>query len=201
MPFSDDNRAKLLTRSKYKEPYGGDSGNGPAAMMKDDGGIIFPYTPIINSSMQVEYSTYNLTHTNYQQQAYSKTNNPQIQLTANFINQTPSETAYCVGVIHFLRVVTKMHWGANDSNAGTPPPVLDFSAYGLYNFNKVPVVVQGFNVMYDDSVDYVPGPDNTQVPAIMTISIDLLPSYSPQKQQQFSLQEFANGNLYSGGFI
>ena len=139
-------------------------------------------------------------HQNYQQQSYSKSRNPQIQVTANFINQTEEETAYTAGVIHFMRVVTKMHWGPADSAKGTPPPVLDFSAYGPNNFQNVPVVVQGFNIIYEDGVDYVESPGG-HLPSFMTLAIDLLPTYAPGKQQQFSLDSFANGSLYAGGFI
>ena len=198
MSFSTDNRARLQTRSEYTTPYGGES---PAKPLQATRGIVFPYTPNINVSHQVEYSTYELVHANYQQQAYSKTRNPQIQISAHFINQTPEETAYTVGVIHFLRVVTKMDWGALDEAPGTPPPVLDFSAYGRTNFENVPVVVQGFTVNYEDNVDYVEGPDGQNLPAMMTIAIDLLPTYSPSKQTQFNLRSFANGSLYAGGFI
>lgn len=194
MPFINE-RARLLTRSAYTEPF-----NGYGAPLAKTSGILFPYTPNISVAHQAEYGTYEIVHTNYQQPAYSKTRNPQIQVTANFINQTIEETAYTAGVIHFLRVVTKMEWGAS-SAPGTPPPVLDFSAYGLVNFENVPVLVQGFNIIYEDGVDYVQGPDNIHLPVLMTISIDLLPSYSPGLQSTFSLQDFANGNLYSRGFI
>lgn len=211
MPFSD-NRARLLTKPGYTEPYGG-GGSGrsrpdgfvntgsPGEPLRRTSGIVFPYTPNISVSHQVEYSTYEVVHTNFQQLAYNKTRNPQIQVTANFINQTPDETAYSIGVIHFLRVVTKMNWGANDRDRGTPPPVLEFSAYGLTNFDNVPVVVQSFNMIYDDNVDYVEGPDGQNLPVFMTIAIDLLPTYSPAKQNQFNLHSFANGSLYSRGFI
>lgn len=205
MPFSNDNRAKLLTRPAYREPYGDNVGArgafGPGAPLARTGGIVFPYTPNISVAHQVEYGSYEVVHQNYQQPAYSKTRNPQIQVTANFINQTPEETAYSVGVLHFLRVVTKMNWGPQDRDRGTPPPVLDFSAYGLYNFDNLPVLVQGFNLIYDDNVDYVEGPEGVNMPAFMTLAIDLLPTYSPARQSEFSLQSFANGSLYGRGFI
>lgn len=195
MPFTDE-RARLLTRPAYTDPF-----RGPGAPLANTSGILFPYTPNISVAHQVEYGSYELVGTNYQQHSYGKTRNPQIQVTANFINQTPDETEYTTGVIHFLRVVTKMEWGNRSSAPGTPPPVLDFSAYGLTNFENVPVVVQGFNIIYEDGVDYVSGPDNTYLPSFLTLAIDLLPTYSPNVQQEFSLQAFANGSLYGRGFI
>jgi hypothetical protein len=97
-----------------------------------------------------------------------------------------------------------MNFGLNDDQAGTPPPVLEFSAYGAYNFSSVPVLVGGFNFVYEDGVDYVEvntADQAIQVPVMMVISIDLLPQYSPAKQNAFNLNDFARGGLYTRGFI
>jgi len=177
---------------------------GPGLALRRTNGILFPYTPNISFAQQVEYSSYELVHTNYQQNAYGKTRNPNIQVTGLFASQTPEEAAYTVGVMHFLRVVTKMNFGNNDQDAGTPPPVLEFSAYGAYNFYKVPVLVGSFNFVYEDGVDYVEietNGDTVQIPTVMTIAIDLLPQYSPAKQNEFNMAEFASGEGYKKGFI
>jgi hypothetical protein len=177
---------------------------GPGAALQRTRGILFPYTPNISVSQQVEYSQYDLVHTNYQQNAYSKTRNPNIQLTGMFVSQTPAEALYTIGVLHFLRVVTKMNFGRDDPDAGTPPPVLEFSAYGTYNFRRVPVLVGSFSYVYEDGVDYVEVESNgevIQIPSLLNISIDLLPQYSPAKQSGFSLNDFAQGNAYKGGFM
>lgn len=177
---------------------------GPGAALQRTSGILFPFTPNISVSHQVEYSQYDLVHTNYQQNAYGKTRNPMIQVTGVFASQTPEEAAYTVGCMHFLRVVSKMNFGFNDPDAGTPPPVLEFSAYGAYNFKKVPVLVGSFNFIYEDGVDYVEvetSGETVQIPTLMTIAIDLLPQYSPAKQLDFNLEEFARGEGYKKGFI
>jgi hypothetical protein len=121
-----------------------------------------------------------------------------------FVSQTPAEALYTIGVLHFLRVVTKMNFGRDDPDAGTPPPVLEFSAYGTYNFRRVPVLVGSFSYVYEDGVDYVEVESNgevIQIPSLLNISIDLLPQYSPAKQSGFSLNDFAQGNAYKGGFM
>ena len=177
---------------------------GPASALRRTKGILFPFTPNISVAHQVEYSQYDLVHTNYQQNAYSKTRNPAIQLSAVFASQTPEEAAYTVGVMHFLRVVSKMHFGSGDKDAGTPPPVLEFSAYGTYNFSRVPVLLGSFNFIYEDGVDYVEvniNGEKVQIPSMMTISMDLLPQYSPAAQNNFNLNEFASGAGYRRGFI
>lgn len=194
-----DSRARLSAKSAYTTAF-----SGPGAILQPTNGILFPYTPNISVSHQVEYSSYEVVHQNYQQNAYSKTRNPAIQVTGVFASQTPEEAEYTIGAMHFLRVASKMNFGAGSSNPGTPPPVLEFSAYGKYNFSRVPVLIGSFNFIYEDGVDYVSigGGDSTlQIPTIMTIAIDLLPQFSPARQNQFSIEGFANGSLYSQGFI
>jgi hypothetical protein len=185
--------------SAYNSPF-----YGPGAPLTQTRGILFPFTPNIAVTHQVEYSQYDLVHTNYQQNAYSKTRNPNIQITGVFAPQTPAEALYTVGVMHFLRVVTKMNFGYDDADAGTPPPVLEFSAYGAYNFHRVPVLVGSFSYVYEDGVDYIEvesAGQAIQIPSLMTIAMDLLPQYSPAKQNSFSLNEFARGDGYRRGFI
>lgn len=192
-------RGESATSFAYTLPF-----NGPGEPLRRTNGIIFPFTPNISVAHQVEYSQYDLVHTNYQQNAYSKTRNPAIQVTGVFASQTPEEAAYTVGVMHFLRVVSKMHFGFTDRDAGTPPPVLEFSAYGTYNFHRVPVLVGSFNFIYEDGVDYVEvetAGEVVQIPAIMTIAMDLTPQYSPAKQLNFNLNELASGSAYRDGFI
>lgn len=195
-----DLRARLMLKgSGWTVPL-----TGPGAALRQTNGILFPYTPNISVSHQVEYSQYDLVHTNYQQNAYSKTRNPTIQVTGTFASQTPQEAQYTVGVMHFLRVASKMNFGASDPDAGTPPPVLVFSAYGAYNFNRVPVLLGSFNFIYEDGVDYVEvstAGQTVQIPTVMTIAMDLLPQYNPTVQTNFNLNEFASGAGYLKGFI
>ena len=163
-----------------------------------------------------------MVHNNYQQQSYSSTPNPDFIIQSKFISQTPDEARYVIGVLHFLRVVTKMHFGF-DEYAGAPPPVLNFSAYGNVNFYNVPVVVSMYSPIYDEEMDYIEvdfvesqewvadGPlapkrlgekmGVAHIPVEMGLSINLLPHYNPAMQKRFNMRDFANGSLYKEGFI
>jgi hypothetical protein len=196
--YSGRNGASAFN-TNYDVPF-----EGPGAALRRTNGIIFPFTPNINVAHAVEYSQYDLVHTNYQQNAYSKTRNPAIQISGVFASQTPDEAAYTVGVMHFLRVMSKMNFGTSDDERGTPPPVCEFNAYGTYNFNRVPVLIGDFAFNYEDGVDYVEVVTNgetVQIPTMMTISISLLPQYSAAKQNNFNLGEFAQGTGYKRGFL
>jgi len=194
-----DLRARLTAKGKNNPGL-----NGPGAVLSVTNGIVFPFTPNIATQTQVEYTQYDLVHTNYQPYAYSKTRAPSLQITGAFANQIKEDFEYTVGVLHFLKCNTKMFFGDDSEYAGAPPPLLNFSAHGANNFKNVPVLIGGFTVSYPDDVDYVEGEigdETVKLPAIMSIAIDLLPHYSAAKQQEFSLAEFSTGKLYKNGFI
>lgn len=174
---------------------------GPGGRRLNPFQVIFPFTPVVQYSADVAYTSYNLTHTNYTVHAYQGTPSPQIQVTGQFTTHTKEEHTYVRDVIHFFRTVTKMHYGIKDPLRGTPPPICRFYSHGKYMFENVPVLVQSFQAPLDNSVDQITH-DGTSLPAIMTISCNLLVHINPAKQKkQFSLQGFANGDLYKDGFI
>lgn len=206
----------MTVKGSYDLPF-----NGPGRYVKSTNGIVFPYTPLITTSQSVDYSSSAMIHNNYQQQSYSGTPNPDIIIQSKFISQTPDEARYVIGVLHFLRVVTKMHFGF-DEYAGAPPPVLNFSAYGMTNFNNVPVVVSMYSPTYDDELDYIEvdvvqsqewvsssadglflseETGKVQIPVEMALSVNLLSHYNPDRQRRFNMNDFANGSLYKEGFI
>ena len=193
-----ENRATLTTGSPNYYS------SGPAEVLKLHRGIMFPNQPSITYSQSVNYSPYELVHTNYTMQAYRNTPSPNISLTADFSQTTDEEHAYLQGVIHFLRSVTKMYYGQNEGNnprAGTPPPVLRFSAYGTNIFSNVPVIITDFGVTFDNMVDLktVAG---QSLPTMQQITMTLTVQQSPARQKQaFSLAGFISGSLYGGGFI
>jgi hypothetical protein len=130
-------------------------GNGLLNPLKETGGMIWPYTPSISSNMEVDYQSMATVHANQDFHVYSKTPAVQLQVNGDFTVQNQKEGQYAMAAIHFLRTVTKMNFGENDPLAGTPPPVLLFSAYGPYVFHNLPVIVKGFQIDFPDSVDYV----------------------------------------------
>ena len=214
-----DKRARLQLKgdpSLYPWPF-----YGPGEVLRKHRGILFPYTPVINANISTAYSNNQLTHTNYQQCAWSHTSSPDVTVQCMFAPQTPEEAAYLAGVLHFVKVVSKGHFGKNDPDSGTPPPVLEFSAHGVTNFHKIPVLVNNFSLIYDGDVDYievectvshrygevaedstlVPIKEVVHVPSQMSLAVSMHVQYNAAKQQEFSLQKFASGQLYSRGMM
>lgn len=201
MPVSSNNRARLTLA-----PTGPSSlyFQGPAKILERSGGIVFANQPDIVTGHSVNYSPINLTHTNYTSYAYGGSSSPTLQVTAQFSNVTREEHEYTQGVIHFLRSVTKMFYGVNEGtspSAGTPPPVLRFSAFGTQMFHDVRVLVGSFQVPFQSDTDLVEH-QGQALPALQTIALDLLVTVNAARQkQEFSKAKFVTGSLYTGGFI
>jgi hypothetical protein len=217
-------------------------------------GVIFPYTPRIDTSYRAVYDAVDLTHSNYRGYFYRNSYADFVQLQGTFTAQDTFEAEYLLAVITFFKSLTKMFYG-QDAQRGSPPPLVYLTGLGEYQFSEHPCVVTQFNYNLPDNVDYIrarianvnatnlvtrrnpknapsnpissviqrlaslgknikpgavkspPSPptlgkDNpTYVPTKIDISLQLLPMQSRrQVSQQFSLQNFANGNLIKGGF-
>ena len=179
--------------------------NGPASSLRQHNGILFPYQPDITYSQSVNYSPYDMTHTNYTFNAYRNTPSPTIQMTVQFASITQEEGEYTLGALHFLRSVSKMFFGLNDlggnPSSGTPPPVLRFSAFGEQQFNNIPVVLESFSTTYDSGVD-LKDINGTQVPTLMNFFIGMSIQINPDRQKNvYSTHNFINGSGYKQGFI
>jgi hypothetical protein len=225
--------------------------------LKATDGVIFPYTPSIETSYVANYDKYDLTHSNYRGYFYKNSAVNDINIRGTFTAQDTAEADYVLAVIHFFRSVTKMFYGAQDKFRGAPPPLVYLSGYGDYQFNDHPCLVSNFSYSLPTDVDYIragapnnygnlfsqrdkrgaistnpisaviqrlsnsnlptspvgppaPSPISqnvnnltgaTYVPTKIEINITLLPTNTrSQVSQQFSVKEFANGNLLKGGF-
>ena len=208
---ADVKKAKLITKEKYNfaaiDNAHVQSSPSPLSEMRLGGekrmGIIFPYNPTLNLQGSVAYGQYDLTHTNYQPHFYSATQNQQITIGFNFTASTLEEADYMCGVMWFLRTMTKMNFGKGDKDfAGMPPPVLEFSCYGDYQFKNVPVVIRSYSYDQSGQEDYVDTSEkyNTQVPTFLTGFCDIITQYTPGTTlNEFTLQDFANGTLIKSG--
>lgn len=165
--------------------------NGLLQPLRQTNGMAWPYQPTITWNQTVTYSQMELVHTNQDIMAYVATPTPKFSVSGDFSVQNQQEGIYSLASIHFLRTVTKMYFGSTDPNAGTPPPVLLFDAYGQYMFNQLPVIVTSFSVTLPQDVDYVPV-DLSYVQAYSSSQTTTnIPGYS-QLQVTPSLTSFVN---------
>lgn len=159
----------------------------------------FPFTPNITVTSSSDYSQYDLTHTNFQQRAFNMSGNAEISLTAPVIVRNGAEVESVLQGSQLLRAAMKMSFGLRDGDAGLPPPVLHFHAYGVYK--SVPVVVKDFTWNFDNDVDYVEY-GSVRMPKISNFVMSLSTTYgTKQVREQFSLADYAGGKLSKLGYI
>ena len=177
------------------------------------GGIIWPYTPTINISHQAEYGEYETAHTNYPVSYFTKSRPPNLQVSGPLTGNSAAEWHYMIEVLHFLLIVTKMHFGMNDKKRGTPPPVLKFSAYGDLMFSNVPVLIRSFAYDLGQDIDYIDVETDSasagfsdgfssKVPTMLNLVVDMVIQQTPSKlRTKFTMNDFKSGKLVKDGFI
>lgn len=243
-------RLRLAPNSTYLYNSGDP---GILSALKKTDGVIFPYTPSIETAYKANYDPYDLTHSNYRGYFYKNSYVDALNVRATFTAQDTNEANYLLAVIHFFRSATKMFYG-QDQQRGSPPPLVYISGYGDFQFNEHPCVISQFNYTLPPDVDYIraqsalnantnmlgnrirnpiannplayaanrllnsgllpgaldfrpniatnlPTGNPSYVPTKMEISISLLPIQSRQQvSKNFSVKEFAQGNLLKGGY-
>jgi hypothetical protein len=122
--------------------------------LKISDGVIFPYTPSIDTAYKADYEPYALTHSNYKGYFYKSSYVDVINLKCTFTAQSTGEANYLLAVITFFKSVTKMFYG-QDAERGAPPPLTYLSGLGEYQFNEHPCLVSQFNYNLPAEVDYI----------------------------------------------
>lgn len=117
-------------------------------------GVIFPYTPQIQTNYQAKYTDYDLVHSNFRGVFYQSSRVDDINIRAEFTAQDTNEANYLLAVIHFFRSVTKMFYG-KDTERGTPPPLVYLSGLGMDQFYGHPCLVRSFQYALPNNVDYI----------------------------------------------
>jgi hypothetical protein len=186
-------------------------------------GIFWPLTPAVVIQHSANYNALSQTHSNYPFQAYQNSQVDSLNIIGEFPVQNSEDAKHWVATVNFLRTVTKMFFGREQSLKGNPPPILHLSGYGDHMFHRVPVVVNTFNVELRPGIDYIstnqvnlartPNPRDlggydeaglqvannaesiTWAPTLSNISVLVTPVYSRESIKNFSLSEFARGNL------
>ena len=148
-------RLSLAPGSTYL--YNDFTGGGATGLLEPlygTNGVIFPYTPTINTTYGANYSTYELTHSNFRGYFYQNSYVDEVTIQATFSAQDTSEANYMLAMIHFFRSASKMFYG-QDANRGVPPPMLFLSGLGEYQFNQHPLLLRTFNYNLPNNVDYI----------------------------------------------
>jgi hypothetical protein len=217
-----DFRARLRAFPMAKEYVYGSPGSGVMSILHQTDGMIFPYTPTIMIGQQVNYQPYSPLHANQDFLIYGGTPSFTLTVTGDFTVQNARERQYAIAVIHLLRTVSKMRFGASDPEHGTPPPMMRFSAYGNMVLNDLPVVVTQYSFDFTNNVDYVEHRTNLPsftdgerpstptggtstdgeawLPAKFSCTVHLTHQKTPQQHRtQFNWSDFRSGAMLQRG--
>ena len=189
--------------------------DGIMSPLRETYGLMFPITPTISENVEVNYESYDMTHGLMPIQAYRSGGQKTLSINAMFTAQTDVEARYCLACIHFIRSFSKMNFGEEDPNSGTPPPILIFNAYGDAVFRNIPVVIANATFDWPNDVDYIYTTARSSpispvsstgsmiadgwVPSKFTISLTLNMQPTPAKLKEFNLEKFRNGTFYRSG--
>jgi len=126
--------------------------------LKDSQGIFWPLTPAVVIQHSANYNPLEQIHSNYPHQAYQNSQVDSFNVIGEFPVQNSDDAKHWVATINFLRTATKMFFGTDtglNGLKGNPPPILHFHGYGDHMFNRVPVVINTFNVELRPGIDYI----------------------------------------------
>jgi hypothetical protein len=165
--------------------------------------LTWPSTPKIAQSIEVNYSTWELQHTNYQPSAFGNRSTPIVTISGQWFSRDIAEATATLQAIHLLRSATSMFYGREDPKKGTPPPIGRLNAHGLYN--NTPVVIKTFQYDFPNDVDYITVPmfsSNQSVPVLFEMSISLIVQInSIDTVKNYTLEKFVKGDLLGEGYI
>ena len=147
--------------------------------LKPTVGIVFPYTPRISVSHQVNYDRTEIVHSNLAVSHYKNTPPPTYSLDAVFTADSKEMARHMLSAIWFLRAVTKCDFGemvnSRDgkvdgiSVAGMPPPILYLNGWNNL-LDNIPVVIENFSYTLPDDKDYVGLGLNLNLPTFESIN-------------------------------
>ncbi len=188
-------------------------------------GMFWPLTPTMQIAHQAAYNALDQVHSNYPHYAYQNSQIDSLSIIGEFPVQNSDDAKHWVATVNFLRTATKMFFGSSDGLnglKGNPPPILHLYGYGDHMFNKVPVVVNSFNIELRQGIDYIStkqtqvgygqnrvdpglaaaveaGESQTWAPTISNITALVTPIYSRDSIKNFSMKKFVNGQLNGKG--
>ncbi len=190
------------------------------APLAESDGIFWPLTPSVVIQHSANYNAMAMTHSNYPHQAYNNSQVDSLNIIGEFPVQNQQDAKHWVATVNFLRTATKMFFGQDDGTGlkGNPPPILHLSGYGDHMFQRVPVIINTFNVELRPGIDYISTKQNpdayvtprtrqrmglsdnseesqTWAPTLSNISVLVTPIYSRDSVKNFSMKQFVNGEL------
>ncbi len=171
--------------------------------------VEFKGQPRIEVSEKAEYDITSPIHSPTGFASYKLSNLREISIAEiKLFSRTPEEATANMKDLQMLKSWTRPYFGKSRPVVGAPPDILYFYAYsgesgrnsGVMespNFYRFPTVLTNLSYTYPNDVDYIPTLDGVPFPIVMTITIQLLETRSPNEVEEFNLQDYKMGNMIS----
>jgi hypothetical protein len=170
--------------------------------------IVFDVMPQVNENRNVEYEPVAPPQFPGAFQKYRGTSSTTWQVNITLISRVSDDATANLRIINQLRSWTMPYYGnvtaeQNPSRIGAPPPVLIFKGLRKTVIGPVPVVITSLGWDWPNDVDYLPAADwtgetstaNIPFPVVMSVTIGLTESFSIKQFNDFSLNDFRNGDM------
>lgn len=153
-------------------------------------GLVWPYRPTVDIARNVQYTNTSVTHSIADFYFFQGTKLPTITVSGDFSCANETEAKYLYASIRFLVVASRMSFGKTKVvPLGSPPPVIHYSGYGDF---KRPVIINGVNLNYPNTVDYIITTSSKgkkiELPVIMNLSVTLQAVASANMVRNWSLE-------------
>jgi len=207
-PATADLRVKIRVPDKYLTLATSGTPNIEYTPLVDMGGIIFPYTPSISYSVKSTYSEQFPLHSNFALQFFKNSSVSDITINGKFTVENREDAEIYLSTVLLIKSLMRMRSGGaamGDPDSGAPPPICRLDAYGDMMLKNVPVVITGFRIELPDNIDYFtytgPISGTNSIPTVSVLSITVLPMYSRNEMQKFSVGNYVNNNYKGQGYI
>jgi len=127
---------------------------------------------------------------------YKATGNRKFQITGTFVARNSEEVTD-----NNFKLYTLRSWLIPEKDAAgkSEPHILQLWGYGS-TFKGIPVVLQNYNIVYPEDVDYLSGEagitiEKPVLPIVHQVSVSLIESHSNADIKAFNIEDFRTGRL------
>lgn len=174
--------------------------------------VIFETSPTsLTESNTTTYSTLDPVHMPGNYRVFKNTQSRTFSLSVRLLSRTKSEATTNGMYLQRLRAWMKPYFGEGTRKdtpnlLGAPPEVLYLYGYtnqqqsrartqAVFNYHRIPVVIESLGVTYPDNVDYISTNSGEPIPILFSIDLALGETHSPLEFYEFSLTKYREGRL------
>lgn len=176
-------------------PEEGGDASIPAAFGRNTGVVVFFVQPNISESGTAQYTEIGDIRQPASLLIYMGSPSRTFSIDATFVSRTQAEAEQNLRYVNILRSWRMPEGTSGDGELAVKSPSRLF-LWGLNNqFKGISVRMTDLNITLNDETDYITTPKGA-VPIVWNVSITLKEARSMRELEQFSIQQFREGELF-----